>query len=43
LERLRAGYNYMLDANWGLIRNTLQQHATGIHGSARRIVYELAK
>jgi len=39
---LRVGYNYMLDANWYLIRNTLQQHATEIHGSARGIVYELA-
>jgi hypothetical protein len=43
LERLRVGYNYMLDANWNLIRNTLQRHATEIHGSARGIVYELAK
>ncbi len=43
LQRLQKGYNYMLDANWYLIRNTLQQHATEIHGSARAIVYELAK
>ena len=43
LQRLQKGYNYMLDANWNLIRNTLQRHATEIHGSARGIVYELAK
>jgi hypothetical protein len=43
LERLRLGYNYMLAANWNLIRNMLQRHATEIHGSARGIVYELAK
>ena len=43
LERLRVGYNYMLAANWNLIQNTLQRHATEIHGSARGIVYELAK
>jgi hypothetical protein len=42
LQRLQRGYNYMLDANWNLIRKTLQQHATEIHGSARGIVYELA-
>ena len=43
LQRLQRGYNYMLDANWNRIRNTLQQHATEIHRSARGIVYELAK
>jgi hypothetical protein len=43
LQRLQKGYNYMLEANWNRIRNTLQQHATEIHRSARGIVYELAK
>jgi len=43
LDRLRTGYNYMVDANWGLIRNTLENDAREVHQSGRRIVYELAK
>jgi len=43
LDRLRTGYNYMIDANWGLIRHTLEEDARVVHQSGRRIVYELAK
>jgi hypothetical protein len=43
LDRLRRNYDYMLDANWNLIRNTLQQdqEVKEIHKSGRRIVYQL--
>jgi hypothetical protein len=41
LERLQRGYDYMLDANWNLIRNTLQHHATEVHRTGRGVVYEL--
>jgi 4-amino-4-deoxy-L-arabinose transferase-like glycosyltransferase len=41
LERLQKGYDYMLDANWGLIRNVLQHHARELHASRRKMVYEL--
>ena len=43
LQRLQNGYNYMMDANWGLIQETLRQYAAEIHVSGRRIVYELRK
>jgi hypothetical protein len=43
LDRLRRGYDYMLDANWNLIRNTLQHHATEVHRTGRGVVYELAE
>ena len=43
LDRLRRGYNYMVDANWNLIRYTLQHQATEVHRTGRRVVYELAK
>ncbi len=43
LDRLRRGYNYMVDANWNLIRNTLQHQAAEVHRTGRRVVYELAK
>jgi 4-amino-4-deoxy-L-arabinose transferase-like glycosyltransferase len=43
LERLRRGYSYMVDANWNLIRNTLQQHATEIHHREPAVVYQLTQ
>ena len=43
LDRLQRNYDYMLDANWNLIRNTLQQDqdVKEVHKSGRRIVYQL--
>ena len=43
LSRLQRGYDYMLTANWNLIRNTLQHHATKVHETGRGVVYELAE
>jgi hypothetical protein len=43
LGRLQHSYDYMLDANWNLIRNTLQRHAGEVHRTGRGIVYELAE
>jgi 4-amino-4-deoxy-L-arabinose transferase-like glycosyltransferase len=43
LERLRKGYHYLADANWGLIDDLLQNHAHVIHQSGRRTVYELTE
>jgi 4-amino-4-deoxy-L-arabinose transferase-like glycosyltransferase len=43
LDRLRRGYDYMLDANWSLIQNTLQHHATEVHRTGRGVVYELVE
>ncbi len=43
LVRLQNGYDYLVDANWYLIRNVLQSHAREIHTSGRRIVYELTQ
>jgi 4-amino-4-deoxy-L-arabinose transferase-like glycosyltransferase len=43
LDRLRSGYNYMLDADWNLIRHTIESDMREIHKSGRGIVYELIK
>src|SRR5579862_1499308 len=43
LERLRNGYNYMIAANWSLIRHTMESEMREIHRSGRGIVYELIK
>jgi hypothetical protein len=45
LDRLRHGYDYMTEANWSLIQETLdrEQIAKAVHASGRRIVYELEK
>lgn len=45
VDRLQRGYNYMTDANWGLIQDVLDQErfAKVVHASGRRIVYELEK
>jgi hypothetical protein len=42
-DRLRRGYDYMADANWNLIQNTLRHNATEVHRTARGSVYELAE
>jgi hypothetical protein len=42
LERLRSHYHHLLDANWYVFRNFLQQHAREVHHSGRGVVYELA-
>jgi 4-amino-4-deoxy-L-arabinose transferase-like glycosyltransferase len=41
LSRLQHSYNYMLDANWNLIQDTLRHRATDIHRMGRGVVYEL--
>ena len=43
LDRLRRSYDYMVSANWSLIRNTLQHSATEVHRTGRGVVYELVK
>ncbi len=43
LSRLQHSYDYMLDANWNLIQDTLRHHATEIHRMGRGVVYELPK
>jgi hypothetical protein len=43
LSRLQHSYNYMLDANWNLIQDTLRHHATDIHRMGRGVVYELSE
>jgi len=43
LSRLQHSYDYMLDANWDLIQDTLRHNATAIHRMGRGIVYELAE
>jgi len=43
LDRLQNGYNYMIDANWTLIRHTMESDMREIHRSGRGIVYELVK
>ena len=40
-DRLRRGYNYMADANWDLIQNTLHHYGTEVHRTGRGIVYQL--
>jgi 4-amino-4-deoxy-L-arabinose transferase-like glycosyltransferase len=42
-DRLRRGYDYMVDANWTLIQNTLRHNATEVHRTGRGVVYELAE
>jgi dolichyl-phosphate-mannose-protein mannosyltransferase len=42
-DRLRRGYNYMMDANWSLIQNMLRHNATEIHRTVRGAIYELAE
>ena len=42
-DRLRRGYDYMVDANWTLIQNTLRHTATEDHRTGRGVVYELAE
>jgi hypothetical protein len=43
LSRLQHSYNYMLDANWSLIHETLDHSATEIHRTGRGVVYELVE
>jgi 4-amino-4-deoxy-L-arabinose transferase-like glycosyltransferase len=43
LSRLQHSYDYMLDANWDLIQNTLRHNATEVHRMGRGVVYELVK
>jgi len=43
LERLRSGYNYMIDANWNLVRDTVGSNMREVHRSGPGIVYELIK
>jgi 4-amino-4-deoxy-L-arabinose transferase-like glycosyltransferase len=43
LGRLQHSYNYMVDADWNLIQNTLRHNATDIHRMGRGVVYELPK
>jgi hypothetical protein len=45
LNRLQHGYDYMTDANWSLIQDTLnqEQFAKVVHTSGRRVVYELKR
>ena len=42
LNRLENGYDYMADANWKLIRTTLQR-VTEVHRWGHGVVYQLAK
>ena len=45
LNRLQRGYDYMTDADWSLIEETLHQgqFARAVHEFGRRIVYELER
>jgi hypothetical protein len=43
LSRLQNSYDYMLDANWDLIQNTLRHNATEVHRTGRGVVYELVE